>query len=71
MKIFRAGKEVKNASVIYTPAGMPSMVNVDGVNMDLSAFELKDEKPVKKTKDEVNKANDSVMTTENTGIKKK
>lgn len=50
MKVFKNGKEVKNAVVAMDAAGRPVHVNVKGVDYALSAFELKDEEAVKKTK---------------------
>lgn len=76
MKVLRDGKEVKNASIVYSSvSGRPELVTVDGVNYDPSAFTFEDAKSVKKTKEApktVNKtdgekpkpaASDSVMTT--------
>ena len=50
MKISKDGKIVKNAKVIYTTGGQPSMVEVDGVYYDARAYELEDDKATKQTK---------------------
>lgn len=77
MKVFQDGKEVKNATVAYYAGGQPHVVNVDGVNYDPAAFELKDEetvtkktKPAPKTKKQSQKDSE-IMTAENTGTVKK
>lgn len=73
MKVFRNGKEVSGATVIHDVSGTPVLVRVKGVEYDISAFELKEDAPVKRTanssadKTKVTKpANDSVMTTKST-----
>ncbi len=72
MKVLRDGKEIKGASVSYYEGGIANTVTVDGVNYDASAFELVDEETKKTTKPaETKKRNASVMTTENTAVKKK
>lgn len=63
MKVFKSGKEVKNASVVFNTSGVPVNVVVEGVTYDASAYELKDEKSVKKTKVAPKNRNANVMTT--------
>ncbi len=44
MKVIdKSGKEVKNASIVYSSiSGQPELVTVDGVNYDPSAFKFED-----------------------------
>lgn len=75
MKVYRNGKEVKEAQVIYTPAGKPAMVRIEGVNFAIDDCEFKVEDQEKKTtdlkKDATKKKSDAkpgdqIMTTGNT-----
>lgn len=50
MKVYKDGKEVKNAKVLYYGNGTPYVVEIDGTNYDPSAFEFKDSTDQKKTK---------------------
>lgn len=51
MQIFKDGKEIKNAKVIYNAFGSPDTVRIDGVHYAPSAFEFKEPKVEEKTKD--------------------
>lgn len=66
MKVLQNGKEVKEAQVLYSN-GTPLYVRVDGVTKDVSAFELVEDEPKKKTTAVSAKktadANAEVMTT--------
>lgn len=59
MTVFQNGKEVKDAKVSYFEGGQPAHVEIDGVTYDPSAFEFKENAPVKKTR----KADSGAMTT--------
>ncbi len=50
MKIYRDGKEVKDAEIIFDVKGRPAFVRQDGVNYDTGAFEFEDTEGVEKTK---------------------
>jgi hypothetical protein len=51
MQVFRDGKEIKNATVIYSSvSGQPETVQIDGVHYDAKVFEFKDSEPKKKTR---------------------
>lgn len=75
MKITQNGKEVKNATVVYSAmTGEPSKVVVKGDIYSASLFEFEDEKDSKKTKPATRKTvkkTGDVMTTKNTGGRKK
>lgn len=52
MKVIRKedNKEVKDATVIYNVNGVPELVEVKGVQYDVKAFELEEDKPKTKKK---------------------
>lgn len=64
MKIFKDNKEVKDATIIYDGGGNTSFVQIDGVNYDPSAFEIKEETTKKKTKVAPKTTNKEVLTSE-------
>lgn len=74
MRVFRDGKEVKDAKVIYM-SGAPFNVIIDGVNYDARAFEIKDDEPQTKKRATSETPADAdteseAMTTRNTGRRK-
>lgn len=74
MKIYRDGKEVSNATVVYSAmTGQPVKVVLKGETFSASLFELKDEESKKQTKPaaRTKKVSGDVMTTKNTKVKKK
>lgn len=74
MRIYRDGKEVKEATVVYSGmTGEPVRVVVKGETFSATLFELKDEESKKRTKPaaRTKKVSDEIMTTKNTGVKKK
>lgn len=63
MKVLKDGKEVK-ATVAYDQKGNPMYVTEDGVNYDVSAYELQEDEPVKKTADVSKSDKKAVKTTD-------
>lgn len=51
MRVFQDGKEVKDVKIIYSTTGRASKVyrEADNTYLALSAFELREDEPVKKT----------------------
>lgn len=52
MNIYKDGKQIKDATVVYGIAGEPSLVRIkgDANDYDASAFTFEESKTVKKTK---------------------
>ena len=44
-------KEIKDAKIYYNMGGQPELVQIEGVNYDIKAFELIETKDQVKTKD--------------------
>lgn len=77
MKVFKDGKEVKEAKVVFDTSGNPAVVQMKGINYDPAAFEFKDEESKTKTKEAPKQTakespkNESVLTTKDTRTAKK